>query len=67
MMSLIACKHADNMLQLCVRECVCVRQSCVFAGQTFNLAQMQKLFASQRSLGPCLPSLATTVAPNCQI
>lgn len=65
MMSLIACKHADNMLQLCVR--VCVKQSCVFAGQTFNLAQMQKLFASQRSLGPCLPSLATTIAPNCQM
>lgn len=37
----------------------------MFAGQTFNLVQMQKLFASQRSLGPCLPSLATTDMNGC--
>lgn len=67
-MPLIACEHADK-LQLCGREswvslctCVCVcGEGCGgrCAGQTFNLAQMQKLFASQRPRGPCLPSLST--------
>lgn len=67
-MPLIACEHADK-LQLCGREswvslctCVCVcGEGCGgrCAGQTFNLAQMQKLFASQRPRGPCLPSLFT--------